>query len=38
MTKRQKQQSAPPAVIAPRPSVVFSAPEAIDPTAWMTDY
>ncbi|WP_429211335.1 phage portal protein [Aeromonas veronii] len=38
MTKRHKQQSAPPAVIAPRPSVVFSAPEAIDPTAWMTDY
>ena len=38
MTKRQ--QSAPAKVATPstRSSVVFSMPEEVDPTAWMTDY
>ena len=38
MTKRKTQQPAQAAASSPRPSVVFSMPEAIDPTAWMTDY
>ncbi len=37
MTKRQ-QRPAKTATLSTRSSVVFSMPEAVDPTAWMTDY
>ncbi|ELM3614803.1 phage portal protein [Aeromonas sobria] len=38
MTKRQQKQAQQVATSSPRPSVMFSTAEAIDPTAWMTDY
>ncbi|MFM5712362.1 phage portal protein, partial [Aeromonas veronii] len=37
MTKRHKPQPARAATSA-KSAVAFSMPEAIDPTAWMTDY
>jgi PBSX family phage portal protein len=38
MTKRQQKPAQQVATSSPRPSVMFSTAEAIDPTAWMTDY
>ncbi len=38
MTKRHKSQPAQTVTSPNRSSVAFSMPEAIDPTAWMTDY
>ena len=38
MTKQRKQPPAQVATSSSRGAVAFSMPEAIDPTAWMTDY